>query len=83
MLKGVVFMHRYARHCEAILLGSAPTCGCRTRCCCCCCAGLSAARQLFNHGYKVVVVEGADRPGGRVFTQRLEVSMYTQLLISH
>lgn len=36
-------------------------------------AGLSAARQLRNHGYKVVVLEGADRPGGRVHTHRLEV----------
>lgn len=37
-------------------------------------AGLSAARQLRNHGYKVLVLEGADRPGGRVHTHRLEVS---------
>lgn len=36
-------------------------------------AGLSAARQLRNHGYKVLVLEGADRPGGRVHTHRLEV----------
>lgn len=35
-------------------------------------AGLSAARQLRNHGYKVLVLEGADRPGGRVHTHRLE-----------
>jgi lysine-specific histone demethylase 1 len=39
-----------------------------------CAAGLSAARQLSNHGYRVVVVEGSARPGGRVHTQRLEVS---------
>lgn len=38
-------------------------------------AGLSAARQLRNHGYKVVVLEGADRPGGRVHTHRLEVRL--------
>ncbi|WIA32039.1 hypothetical protein OEZ86_002891 [Tetradesmus obliquus] len=35
-------------------------------------AGLSAARQLANHGYKVLVVEGSSRPGGRVFTQRMQ-----------
>uniref|UniRef100_A0A383WKI0 Amine oxidase domain-containing protein n=1 Tax=Tetradesmus obliquus TaxID=3088 RepID=A0A383WKI0_TETOB len=33
---------------------------------------LSAARQLANHGYKVLVVEGSSRPGGRVFTQRMQ-----------
>ena len=37
-------------------------------------AGLSAARQLRNHGYKVVVVEGAKRAGGRVYGHRMEVS---------
>eukprot|EP00775_Hariotina_reticulata_P006150 gene6150-6387_t len=37
-------------------------------------AGLSAARQLVNHGFRVLVLEGADRPGGRVHTHRLEVS---------
>lgn len=41
-------------------------------------AGLSAARQLRNHGYKVVVLEGADRPGGRVHTHRLEVGTHRQ-----
>jgi lysine-specific histone demethylase 1 len=37
------------------------------------CAGLAAARQLRAAGYRVVVVEGRDRPGGRVWTERLEV----------
>jgi ribulose 1,5-bisphosphate synthetase/thiazole synthase len=53
--------------------------------CCCdeqpqlsrhCTAGLSAARQLRNHGYKVVVLEGAERPGGRVHTHRMEVGSH-------
>ena len=37
------------------------------------CAGLAAARQLRAAGHAVVVVEGRQRPGGRVWTERLEV----------
>ncbi|XP_078176280.1 lysine-specific histone demethylase 1 homolog 2-like [Carex rostrata] len=33
-------------------------------------AGLAAARQLLHFGYKVLVLEGRARPGGRVFTYR-------------
>lgn len=40
------------------------------------CAGLAAARQLRAAGYKVVVVEGRQRPGGRVWTERLEVRVW-------
>ncbi len=36
-------------------------------------AGLAAARQLRMLGYRVVVVEGRGRPGGRVHTKRMEV----------
>lgn len=32
-------------------------------------AGLAAARQLISFGFKVVVIEGRNRPGGRVYTQ--------------
>ncbi len=35
------------------------------------CAGLSAARQLRKKGYKVVILEGRNRPGGRVHTERM------------
>ncbi|XP_002981558.2 protein FLOWERING LOCUS D [Selaginella moellendorffii] len=35
-------------------------------------AGLAAARQLRAFGHKVVVVEGRHRPGGRVYTKRME-----------
>ena len=35
------------------------------------CAGLSTARQLRMKGYKVVVLEGRNRPGGRVHTETL------------
>ena len=38
------------------------------------CAGLAAARQLDSFGYRVIIVEGHDRPGGRVYTKQLKVS---------
>ncbi|KAL3503265.1 hypothetical protein ACH5RR_037714 [Cinchona calisaya] len=34
-------------------------------------AGLSAARQLMSFGFKVIVLEGRSRPGGRVYTQKM------------
>jgi len=40
---------------------------------------MSAARQLRNWGFKVVVVEGHDRLGGRVHGHRLEVSAGRQV----
>ena len=41
----------------------------------CSCTGLAAARQLQSFGHAVVVVEGNCRPGGRVYTKKLEVSL--------
>ncbi|KAK8591561.1 hypothetical protein V6N13_031601 [Hibiscus sabdariffa] len=35
-------------------------------------AGLAAARQLLSFGFKVVVIEGRNRPGGRVYTQPMD-----------
>ena len=35
------------------------------------CAGLATARQLRCAGYRVLIVEGRSRPGGRVFTDGL------------
>lgn len=35
-------------------------------------AGLGAARQLLAFGHKVTVIEGRQRPGGRVYTKRME-----------
>lgn len=35
------------------------------------CSGLACARQLRQKGYKVIVIEGRNRPGGRVHTETL------------
>lgn len=35
-------------------------------------AGLGAARQLIAFGHKVLVLEGRQRPGGRVYTKKME-----------
>jgi lysine-specific histone demethylase 1 len=35
-------------------------------------AGLAAARQLVRFGHRVLVLEGRGRPGGRVYTARLD-----------
>ncbi|PHT43763.1 Lysine-specific histone demethylase 1 -like protein 2 [Capsicum baccatum] len=34
-------------------------------------AGLAAGRQLMSFGFKVVILEGRNRPGGRVYTQKM------------
>ncbi|KAL0917363.1 hypothetical protein M5K25_012417 [Dendrobium thyrsiflorum] len=34
-------------------------------------AGLAAARQLLGFGFKVLVLEGRNRPGGRVYTSKI------------
>nr|XP_010324354.1 lysine-specific histone demethylase 1 homolog 2-like [Solanum lycopersicum]XP_025887929.1 lysine-specific histone demethylase 1 homolog 2-like [Solanum lycopersicum]XP_025887930.1 lysine-specific histone demethylase 1 homolog 2-like [Solanum lycopersicum]XP_025887931.1 lysine-specific histone demethylase 1 homolog 2-like [Solanum lycopersicum]XP_025887932.1 lysine-specific histone demethylase 1 homolog 2-like [Solanum lycopersicum]XP_025887933.1 lysine-specific histone demethylase 1 homolog len=34
-------------------------------------AGLAAARQLMSFGFKVSILEGRNRPGGRVYTEKM------------
>ncbi|XP_047337437.1 lysine-specific histone demethylase 1 homolog 2 [Impatiens glandulifera] len=34
-------------------------------------AGLAAARQLLSFGFKVIILEGRKRPGGRVYSQKM------------
>ncbi|CAI0410948.1 unnamed protein product [Linum tenue] len=36
-------------------------------------AGLAAARQLMRLGFRVTVLEGRKRPGGRVYTKKMEL----------
>ena len=38
-------------------------------------AGLAAARQLQTNGFQVLVLEGHDRAGGRVYTKRMQVRL--------
>ena len=40
-------------------------------------AGCAAASQLQRWGYRVIVLEGRNRPGGRVHTLRMEVRVRT------
>ncbi|OVA17995.1 Amine oxidase [Macleaya cordata] len=40
-------------------------------------AGLAAARQLMTFGFKVVILEGRKRAGGRVYTKKMEGSNKT------
>ncbi|CAN1258214.1 Protein FLOWERING LOCUS D [Linum perenne] len=36
-------------------------------------AGLAAAKQLMRSGFKITVLEGRKRPGGRVYTKKMEL----------
>ncbi|KAG0629790.1 hypothetical protein M758_1G130500 [Ceratodon purpureus] len=40
-------------------------------------AGLGAARQLIAFGHKVLVLEGRQRPGGRVYTKKMKGDGFT------
>ena len=38
--------------------------------------GLAAAKQLVRRGHRVVVVEGHGRPGGRVYTKKMQARCF-------
>ncbi|WOL19940.1 hypothetical protein Cni_G28742 [Canna indica] len=45
-------------------------------------AGLGAARHLISLGFKVAILEGRRRPGGRVFTKKMESSSTTPAVVA-
>ncbi|KAG6472634.1 lysine-specific histone demethylase 1 homolog 1-like isoform X1 [Zingiber officinale] len=45
-------------------------------------AGLGAARHLLSFGFKVAIFEGRRRPGGRVYTKKMESSSTTPAVVA-
>lgn len=67
---------------ELMSLGGIIGTSSQHRPCLACSAGLATARQLQAKGHRVIVVEGHGRPGGRVYSKKLEVKQQKEAAVA-